>query len=97
MAEDAREFLNIESLDWHTRQSVLTDHSINKFKPLMTRVERDKIDAMIEASKEDLVEEQKLKEAPKARWQMNPSPLKSILQRLRRSTSGLHASLRPST
>ena len=66
MAEDAREFLNIESLDWHTRQSVLTDHSINKFKPLMTRVERDKIDAMIEASKEDLVEEQKLKEAPKS-------------------------------
>ncbi|WP_447044014.1 methionine--tRNA ligase [Vreelandella sp. H-I2] len=65
MAEDAREFLNVESLDWHTRQSVLTDHSINKFKPLMTRVERDKIDAMIEASKEDLVEEQKLKEAPK--------------------------------
>ena len=65
MAAEAREFLNIESLDWHTRQTVLTDHSINKFKPLMTRVERDKIDAMIEASKEDLVEEQKLKEAPK--------------------------------
>lgn len=65
MAEEARAFLNVESLDWHTRQSVLTDHSINKFKPLMTRVERDKIDAMIEASKEDLVEEQKLKEAPK--------------------------------
>jgi methionyl-tRNA synthetase len=65
MAEEAREFLNVASLDWHTRQTVLTDHSINKFKPLMTRVDRDKIDAMIEASKEDLVEEQKLKEAPK--------------------------------
>ncbi|WP_336269037.1 methionine--tRNA ligase [Vreelandella arctica] len=65
MAKEAREFLNVASLDWHTRQTVLTDHSINKFKPLMTRVERDKIDAMIEASKEDLVEEQKLKEAPK--------------------------------
>lgn len=65
MAEEARQFLNVESLDWHTRQTVLTNHSINKFKPLMTRVERDKIDAMIEASKEDLVEEQKLKEAPK--------------------------------
>ncbi|NVF14657.1 methionine--tRNA ligase [Vreelandella maris] len=65
MAEQAREFLNVESLDWHTRQAVLTEHSINKFKPLMTRVDRDKIDAMIEASKEDLVEEQKLKEAPK--------------------------------
>lgn len=65
MAEEARQFLNVESLDWQTRQTVLTTHSINKFKPLMTRVERDKIDAMIEASKEDLVEEQKLKEAPK--------------------------------
>lgn len=65
MAEEACAFLNVESLDWHTRQSVLTDHSINKFKPLMTRVERDKIDAMIDASKEDLVEEQKLKETPK--------------------------------
>ena len=65
MAEEAREFLNVASLDWHTRQTVLTDHSINKFKPLMTRVERDKIDAMIESSKEDLVEEQKLKEVPK--------------------------------
>ena len=65
MAEEAREFLNVVSLDWHTSQTVLTDHSINKFKPLMTRVDRDKIDAMIEASKEDLVEEQKLKEAPK--------------------------------
>ncbi len=65
MAQEAREFLNIASLDWHTRQTVLTDHAINKFKPLMTRVERDKIDAMIESSKEDLVEEQKLKEATK--------------------------------
>tara|TARA_R110002012_G_scaffold108780_2_gene251623 strand:+ start:6796 stop:8832 length:2037 start_codon:yes stop_codon:yes gene_type:complete len=65
MAEQARDFLNVDSLDWHSRQRVLTDHPINKFKPLMTRVERDNIDAMIEASKEDLVEEKKLKEAPK--------------------------------
>ncbi|WKD26541.1 methionine--tRNA ligase [Halomonas sp. KG2] len=65
MAEQAREFLAIESLDWDSRTSVLVNHSINKFKPLMTRVERDKIDAMIEASKEDLVEEQKLKNTPK--------------------------------
>ena len=38
---------------------------VHKFKPLMTRVERDRIDAMIDASKEDLVEEQKLKNTPK--------------------------------
>lgn len=65
MAEQARVFLNVESLDWESRQTVLVDHDINKFKPLMQRIERDKIDAMIDASKEDIVEEQKLKEAPK--------------------------------
>nr|WP_299240151.1 methionine--tRNA ligase [uncultured Halomonas sp.] len=65
MAEEARAFLNLESLDWQSRESVLKGHTINKFKPLMTRIERDKIDAMIETSKEDLAEEKKLKETPK--------------------------------
>ncbi|RUR36619.1 methionine--tRNA ligase [Vreelandella populi] len=65
MAEQARIFLNLDSLDWESRHNVLVNHGVEKFKPLMTRVERDKIDAMIEASKEDLVEEQKLKEVAK--------------------------------
>jgi len=65
MADQARDFLKLESLDWHSRHALLVDHEIAKFKPLMTRVERDKIDAMMAASKEDLVEEQKLKEAAK--------------------------------
>jgi methionyl-tRNA synthetase len=65
MAEQARNFLGVETLDWHSRHDLLVDHEIARFKPLMTRVERDKIDAMIEASKEDLVEEQKLKETPR--------------------------------
>jgi len=65
MAEGARAFLKLDSLDWDSRQALLVDHEIARFKPLMTRVERDRIDAMIEASKEDLVEEQKLKETPK--------------------------------
>ncbi|MDI5890564.1 methionine--tRNA ligase [Halomonas rhizosphaerae] len=65
MAEQARAFLGLETLDWHSRHTLLVDHKIAKFKPLMTRVERDKIDAMMAASKEDLVEEQKLKETAK--------------------------------
>ncbi|MDR5858786.1 methionine--tRNA ligase [Halomonas eurihalina] len=65
MAEDARQFMKLETLAWDSRQDLLLDHEIAKFKPLMTRVETDRIDAMIEASKEDLVEEQKLKETPK--------------------------------
>ncbi|MFC3282606.1 methionine--tRNA ligase [Litchfieldella rifensis] len=65
MAGDAKAFLQLDSLDWHSRHDVLLGHAIAKFKPLMTRVERDRIDAMIEASKEDLAEEQKMKEAAK--------------------------------
>ena len=65
MAEKAQAFLALETLDWHSRHDTLLGHTINKFTPLMTRVERDRIDAMIEASKEDLVEEQKLKSTPK--------------------------------
>ncbi|TDX30845.1 methionyl-tRNA synthetase [Modicisalibacter xianhensis] len=65
MADEARVFLNLDSLDWHTRHDVLENHAINKFKPLMTRIERDRIDSMIEASKEDLAVEKKLKETPK--------------------------------
>ncbi|WP_275288437.1 methionine--tRNA ligase [Halomonas elongata] len=65
MAEDARRFMKLDTLAWDSRQALLLDHEIAKFKPLMTRVETDRIDAMIEASKEDLVEERKLKEAPR--------------------------------
>ena len=65
MAEQARVFLNVDTLDWESRHDLLVDHDINKFKPLMQRIERDKIDAMIDASKEDLVEEEKLKQATK--------------------------------
>ncbi|WP_046078146.1 methionine--tRNA ligase [Halomonas sp. HG01] len=72
MAEGARAFLKLDSLDWDSRQELLVDHEIAKFKPLMTRVERDRIDAMIEASKEDLVEEQKLKDTPKGPLADNP-------------------------
>ncbi|WP_445619447.1 methionine--tRNA ligase [Kushneria sp. Sum13] len=66
LAEGARSFLNLETLNWASRTTVLTDHAIEKFKPLMTRVESDKIDQMIEASKEDLAVEKKLKDDAKA-------------------------------
>lgn len=72
MAEGAREFMKIDNLDWDSRQELLVDHEIAKFKPLMTRVESDRIEAMIEASKEDLVEERKLKEAPRGPLTDNP-------------------------
>ena len=60
MAADAEAFLNIEPMTWNSQAKPLCDHSVNKFKPLMTRVEREKIDAMIEDSKEDLAAEAKV-------------------------------------
>jgi len=51
MTEAAEEFLNDE-LKWEGDIQPLTGHQISKFKPLMQRVEQDKVDAMLDASKE---------------------------------------------
>ncbi len=53
-AEQAEAFLNIDALAWSDALMPLLSHSINKFQPLMTRVEQDKIDAIIEASKDSM-------------------------------------------
>jgi len=45
MAKEAEQFLNIEPLSWQAITTPLTDHTVNKFKPLMTRVEQEKVDA----------------------------------------------------
>ena len=51
MAEKSEVFLNIDSLNWDDIKSPLVGHQINKFKPLMTRIEDEQIEAMIESSK----------------------------------------------
>ncbi|KAF3976872.1 MAG: methionine--tRNA ligase [Methylococcales symbiont of Iophon sp. n. MRB-2018] len=63
LAKNTESFLNIEPQVWPADAQPLLDHAINPFKPLMTRVEADKIDAIVEASKDNL---QKTK-APKAK------------------------------
>ena len=50
MAEKSEAFLNV-SLDWTELQAPLTNHPINKFKPLIQRVDPEAVAAMIEASK----------------------------------------------
>ncbi|MCU7835492.1 MAG: methionine--tRNA ligase [gamma proteobacterium symbiont of Taylorina sp.] len=54
MAEKTADFLNLNSMLWDDMQTPLTKHAIKKFKPLMMRVEEDKIQAMVDASKEEL-------------------------------------------
>jgi methionyl-tRNA synthetase len=54
MATEVESFLNIPALRWDAIATPLTDHTINTFKPLMTRVEQEKVDAMLEDSKDTL-------------------------------------------
>ncbi|BBN81362.1 methionine--tRNA ligase [Pseudoalteromonas sp. A25] len=53
MAANVEQFLNTE-LTWESAQELLTGHSINKFKALMQRVDMDKVNQMLEESKESL-------------------------------------------
>lgn len=57
LAESTEAFLNDELL-WEGHKSLLSNHKINKFKALMQRVEMDKIEAMVDASKESLASSQ---------------------------------------
>ena len=57
--EQAEAFLKIESLTWDDISSPLLKHDINKFKPLMTRIESEKIEAILEASKQTMTTETK--------------------------------------
>jgi len=54
LVSEAEAFLNTGELKWTDLQTPLLSHKINKFSPLMTRVEKDTIDIMIEESKESL-------------------------------------------
>jgi methionyl-tRNA synthetase len=62
-AEQAEAFLNIDALTWSAVSTPLLGHKINKFKPLMTRIEADKIEAIQNDSKENLVGVKPLKAA----------------------------------
>ena len=50
MAAKAELFLAIDPLCWDDADQLLLGHKINKFKPLLTRVEADKVQAMVDAT-----------------------------------------------
>lgn len=57
LAAEAEAFLNVPALTWNDLSKPLADHQLNPFSPLLTRIELPKIEAMVEASKEDLAAE----------------------------------------
>ncbi|WP_440891903.1 methionine--tRNA ligase [Aeromonas dhakensis] len=74
LAERAEAFL-AETLSWDGIEMPLVDHTVAPFKALFSRIEPAKIDAMIEASKEDLAKEQ----APKATGPLVDDPISETI------------------
>ncbi len=70
LAERAEVFLG-ETLTWDGVALPLTNHQLTPFKALFSRIEPAKIEAMIEASKEDLAKEQ----APKITGPLADDPI----------------------
>ncbi|MHC6656760.1 methionine--tRNA ligase [Aeromonas salmonicida] len=70
LAERAETFLG-ETLTWDGVALPLTHHQLAPFKALFSRIETAKIEAMIEASKEDLAKEQ----APKVTGPLADDPI----------------------
>jgi methionyl-tRNA synthetase len=54
LAADAEKFLNVAPLTWDDHQTLLSNHQLNPFQALMTRIDPAKVEAMTAASKEDL-------------------------------------------
>lgn len=55
LAADAEAFLNVPPLAWGDHATRLENHTLNPFKALMSRIEPAKVEAMVAASKEDLL------------------------------------------
>ena len=56
LTANAKEFLNIDDLNFASRNEWLLGHKINKFKPLMQRIEEKDVAAMVEDSKASLAQ-----------------------------------------
>jgi methionyl-tRNA synthetase len=54
LAADAEQFLNVAPLTWNDHLTLLSNHQLNPFQALMTRIDPVKVEAMTTASKEDL-------------------------------------------
>jgi len=60
MAASAEAFLNIPPLFWQDVNQTLTSHRINRFKPLMTRIESSAIDAILAESTSTMEKEEEI-------------------------------------
>ncbi|AJQ50855.1 MULTISPECIES: methionine--tRNA ligase [Pseudomonas] len=78
LAADAEAFLNVAPLAWNDHQSRLENHPLNPFKALMSRIEPAKVEAMIAASKEDLLAAEA--KAPAGNGELTKDPLSAEIE-----------------
>ncbi|MCU1721272.1 MULTISPECIES: methionine--tRNA ligase [unclassified Pseudomonas] len=74
LTAEAEAFLNVAPLTWNDHLTRLENHTLNPFKALMTRIDPVKVEAMVEASKEDLAASQ-ASSAPAGNGELAKDPL----------------------
>jgi methionyl-tRNA synthetase len=75
LAADAEAFLNVPPLRWDDHQTLLADHPLNAFKPLMTRIDPAHVQAMVEASRENLAPTLAAAPQPSGNGELQADPL----------------------
>ncbi|AYV14020.1 methionine--tRNA ligase [Shewanella algae] len=76
LAADVEAFLKLE-LTWSGLALDMAGHQINPFKPMMQRIELDKVNAMVEASKESL---KATEDTPKASGPLADDPISPTIE-----------------
>ncbi|GAA5019231.1 methionine--tRNA ligase [Acinetobacter puyangensis] len=67
LANEVQTFLKLEQFDFASAQTILVNHQIAQFQPLMQRVDKKAVDAMVDASKDSLAVEAPKVEKKKAK------------------------------
>ncbi len=78
LAADAEAFLNVAPLAWNDHLSRLENHQLNPFRALMSRIEPAKVEAMVAASKEDLLAAEA--KAPAGNGELTKDPLSAEIE-----------------
>ncbi|MGY4492856.1 methionine--tRNA ligase [Pseudomonas sp. TE3610] len=79
LAADAEAFLNVAPLTWADHATLLANHQLNPFQALMSRIDPVKVQAMVDASKEDL-EAAQASNAPAGNGELAKEPLAAEIE-----------------
>lgn len=82
LVAEAESFLNVPPLTWNDHSTLLANHQLNAFQPLMTRIDPEHVKAMVNASKEDLIASQTDTGAapPKGNGELTKEPLAAEIE-----------------